>query len=964
MRIGLAVLTMLSFMLDVVTPAAVMSVDLGGEWMKVGVVSPGKPMEIVLNKESKRKTPVAISFRKGERLFGDDALAVHSKNPKVSYIFFPELLGKTLDNPVVKRFQSRFPYYNLVADADTGLVSFKFDEETTYSPEELVAMMLQFARKDAEAFTGQKPIKDVVVTVPAFANQAERRAMERAVNLSGLKLLQLINDNTAAALNYGVFRKKEFNTSQTILFYDMGSTSAVATIVSYQMVRIKERTYAETHPQLQLLGVGFDRGLGGSEITIRLRDYLAEAFSKSRNLNVRDDERALGKLLKEAGRVKVVLSANAEHAAQVEGLMADEDFKHVMTRTELESLCEDLFDRVPGPIERALKASGLTMGEIDQVILIGAGTRVPKVQEVLSNYLGKELGRSLNTDEAFALGAAYKAAELGTGFKVMKFITKDAVVYPIQVNFTRTLAGDEFAGSSESSGTKVVKRVLFQSMTPTPMKKIMTFNKHTDDFDFSVGMADMPHVTDDDIAALGSLRLMSAQVKGVKDAFDAMEDRQESKGIKVHFAIEESGVLSIKGAEFLLEIPGTNETVESEPKKGEDESTFAKFGSTISKLFSGDDAEEKKEDGEKTEGSDGDRSAPDTEPKKSNATKADDNDKPSNKTIVVKKSLTVDVTYTDVPEPSAEMMEKAKQKLKALDGADKKRHDLESSRNSLESFVLEVQEKLYEDDFEKCSTEEEREKLRAACSEISDWLYEDGWTADVPEFKKRLRELKSATADLYDRVHELRERPTVIAALKDMLNQSQHFLGRAREMEEGLFTEVELNKLEETINATQAWSDKIQAEQEATPLTEKPKLTVHLAGEKVTALDREIKYLVNKAKINAAKKAQEEAVRKAEEAKKKAEEAAKHNVTLSGNETETASVEETAPAEETETKGNETETEPGSDSVAPAPDVEASEAPSTTEESTRAPKETPEEGEDTMGENNVDFAGKESHTEL
>jgi len=189
---------------------AVMSVDLGSEWMKVAIVSPGVPMEIALNKESKRKTPVVVSFRDGERTFGEDAQTVGVRFPQNSYAYLLDLVGKTVDNPAVKLFQKRFPYYNIVPDPVRGTVVFQHDSETTYSVEELIAMFFHKARHFAQTSANQA-INEAVLTVPGYFNQAERRAILQAAQLADLKVLQLINDYTAAALNYGIFRRKDFN---------------------------------------------------------------------------------------------------------------------------------------------------------------------------------------------------------------------------------------------------------------------------------------------------------------------------------------------------------------------------------------------------------------------------------------------------------------------------------------------------------------------------------------------------------------------------------------------------------------------------------------------------------------------------------------------------------------------------------------------------------------------------------
>nr|CAG4646331.1 EOG090X07RL [Macrothrix elegans] len=213
-------------------------------------------MEIVLNKESKRKTPVAIAFRDDERTVGEDAYNIGVKYPNNMYFYLLELLGKNIDNPIVQIYKKRFPYYVLEQDKERGTVVFQHNNDLKFSPEELLAMILSKAKEYAENFAHQQ-ISECVITVPPFFNQAERRSMLKAAELAGLKVLQLMNSNTAAALNYGIFRRKDFNeTAQNILFYDMGASSTVATIASYQIVKTKDRGYAEYHPQVSVMGLG------------------------------------------------------------------------------------------------------------------------------------------------------------------------------------------------------------------------------------------------------------------------------------------------------------------------------------------------------------------------------------------------------------------------------------------------------------------------------------------------------------------------------------------------------------------------------------------------------------------------------------------------------------------------------------------------------------------------------------
>lgn len=246
-----------------------MSVDLGSEWMKIAIVSPGVPMEIILNTDSQRKTPLAVAFRDGERFIGDSALNIGIRFPEKTFTHFIDLIGKTsLQSVAVKKYLERFPYHQLVETNDKTIAFVLKDngKELLLTPEELLSMMLNKARHYAEVAsassspTGQaQTITDCVLTVPPYFSQTERKALKHAAYLAGLKVLQLMNVNSAFALNYGIFRRKDFNTSHpsNILFYDMGAGSTLATIASYQLVKTKDRGYVETDPQLTIKGLLF-----------------------------------------------------------------------------------------------------------------------------------------------------------------------------------------------------------------------------------------------------------------------------------------------------------------------------------------------------------------------------------------------------------------------------------------------------------------------------------------------------------------------------------------------------------------------------------------------------------------------------------------------------------------------------------------------------------------------------------
>ncbi|XP_004525071.1 hypoxia up-regulated protein 1 isoform X2 [Ceratitis capitata] len=816
--------------------AAVMSVDLGTEWMKVGVVSPGVPMEIALNRESKRKTPVILAFRDGLRTFGEDAVTVGIREPAAAYGYLLDLLGKTIDNPIVDLYRKRFPYYEIIGDPQRGTVIFKKSDAEQFSIEELVAQILVKAKEFAQESTSQ-PITECVLTVPGYFGQAEREALLTAAELANLKVLQLINDYTAVALNYGVFHGAEINeTAQYIIFYDMGAYKTSAAVVSYQLM--KDKVTKETNPVVQVLGVGYDRTLGGLELQLRLRDYLAAEFNamKKTKTDVTTNSRALAKLFKEAGRVKNVLSANNDHYAQIENLLEDQDFKLQVTREKLEELGADLWPRVAKPLEQALSASGLSLDTISQVIIFGGGTRVPKVQEILKQSIKQELGKSLNADEAATMGAVYKAADLATGFKVKKFVVKDAVIFPIQVTFERD--------PGDGNAVRQVKRVLFGHMNAYPQKKVITFNKHTEDFDFNVHYGDLNHLSAEEISYIGPLNITRVELEKVKELLEQHQsDVVESKGIKAYFTLDDSGIFHCVGVELVYD------------KQKEDEGTLAKLGSTISKLFSKDGAKES---------ADGEEHA-DTEPTKpanktEEAKAAEDKDKLAAKNdtvklVTVKEPISHKITQLFTNPLSGEAFEKSVEKLTSINTAESIRNRLESTLNALESHVIEVQQKLDEDEYASCASPEEKEKILELCSSISDWLYEDHENPTPEMYENRLKELKKLTNVFLARHWEHSERPEALKALDGMIDSAKKFLSSAKNLTEeanpdkDIFTKVEIETLNKVIAETSDWKKVENKAQEQLKRHDEVRLTVKSVTDKMSLLDREVKYMVNKLKI-------------------------------------------------------------------------------------------------------------------
>uniref|UniRef100_H2YJP9 Hypoxia up-regulated protein 1 n=1 Tax=Ciona savignyi TaxID=51511 RepID=H2YJP9_CIOSA len=812
----------------------VMSIDLGSEWIKIAIVKPGVPMEIVLNKESKRKTEVAVYLKDGEREFGSSAIGKGVRFPKNTYIYLQELLGKSLNHPMVQLYQKRFPYYDLIDDPDTGTVTFVHDAEKKifYSPEELMGMMLNYSRNMAEEYA-QQPIDACVLTVPAYFNQAERKSLLYAADLAGLKVSQLMDDNTAAALNYGVFRRHDINTTATyMMFYDMGSSSTTATVISYQVVKVN----GIADPQVSVKGVGFDRTLGGLEMELRLRDHLVKRFNENKKTqsDVTKNPRSMAKLFKEARRLKKVLSANVDHRAQVggfflyccfnmtsqiEGLIDDEDMRVKVTREEFENLCSDLWDRVAQPMKDALKSSELTMDLMSQILLIGGGTRVPKVQEILLKESGNEFCDVTNVSYHL-----YCAPWWNSVFRVKTFHVKAGAVYPIEIEFDRRSTNDEGVES-----VKQVKRTLFQRNNPYPQRKVITFNRFYEDFNFTVNYGDLSFLTDP--KEVFDRKISQVALAGVATAHEKYGggNETESKGVKAHFRMDESGVLNLESVESVYEM---NKTVEAIVNETIDvESTLQKIKDGFSSLFGGSE---------------------DT-----NATKPETK-KMETRVQKVKKSfpLEVQIMSVDHEEPPSAHKQLSEEKLEALSAKDAWKLARETAINKLESYIYDKRDKLYQEEYEQALTNEEREAISTALSEASDWMDELEGEPGPEVFNEKRQQLKDIARPWLRRVKQRQDTIPLMEDLESSFNYSSHFLQAVLALPEEaqIYTPVEITTLGDLIKTSVDWKNETVKAEAALKPYEDPVLKPDDIKQKLMDLNREMQYLINKAKTAKPKK--------------------------------------------------------------------------------------------------------------
>jgi molecular chaperone DnaK len=382
--------------------ARIIGIDLGTTNSCVAILE-GGAARVIENSEGARTTPSIIAFTgDSEILVGQSAKRQAVTNPHNTLFAVKRLIGRRFKDDVVQKDIKMVPYK--ITEADNGDAWIDVHGKKM-APPEVSARVLMKMKKDAEAFLGEE-VTEAVITVPAYFNDSQRQATKDAGRIAGLEVKRIINEPTAAALAYGMDKKRG---DQKLAVYDLGGGTFDISIIEIAEV--------DGEHQFEVLSTNGDTFLGGEDFDLRIIDYLAEEFKKSSGIDLHNDSLALQRLKEEAEKAKIELSSSQQYDINLPYITADATGpKHLnlkMTRTKLESLVEDLIDRTKGPCLTALKDAGLKASEIDEVILVGGQTRMPKVQEYVKNIFGKEPRKDVNPDEAVAVGAAIQAGVLG-----------------------------------------------------------------------------------------------------------------------------------------------------------------------------------------------------------------------------------------------------------------------------------------------------------------------------------------------------------------------------------------------------------------------------------------------------------------------------------------------------------------------------------------------------------------------
>ncbi|KAL8657773.1 MAG: hypothetical protein Q9226_001589 [Calogaya cf. arnoldii] len=726
---------------------SVVGVDFGTQNTVIAVAR-NRGVDVITNEVSNRATPSLVGFGPKSRYLGEPAKTQEISNLKNTVSSLKRLVGRTLNDPdiqIEKTFVSA-PLVDIKGQLGAE-VSYLGNREQ-FTATQLVSMFMSKVKATASAEL-KLPVSDIVISVPPWYTDVQRRGILDAAEIAGLKVLRLINDTTATALGYGI-TKLDLPTAEEkprrVAFVDIGHSNYACSIVEFRK------------GELNVKSTAYDRHFGGRDFDKALVDHFAKEFKEKYKIDINTNPKALVRVATAAEKMKKILSANAQAPLSIESLMNDVDVSSMMKRDDLETLIQPLLDRATVPLEQALAEAKLKPEDIDVIEMVGGCTRVPALKERISKFFGKQLSFTLNQDEAVARGCAFSCAILSPVFRVRDFSVHDIVNYPIEFSWEQ----------SPDIPDEDISLTVFNKGNIMPSTKILTFyRKQPFDLEAKYAKPEMlPGKTNPWIGRFS--------VKGVKA--DSQEDFMICK-LKARLNLH--GVLNVESGYYVEDVEveepipeekeaekkDAKESKEGEKKDSDEPATSAPH--RLKGLFKDAYADAKRSFLGNKPLTNATKQAMDTTEDKANGTAES---KP--KTRKIKKQVRKGDLPLSAGTASLDQATKdaAAEKESQMFMEDKLVADTEDKKNELESYIYELRGKI-DDQYSEFASEEEKTKLKEKLEQSEEWLYDEGDDATRGVYVAKMDEIRFVAGPIVGRYQDKieEERQAVLKAEEEKL---------------------------------------------------------------------------------------------------------------------------------------------------------------------------------------------------
>ncbi|KAK9813890.1 hypothetical protein WJX73_003481 [Symbiochloris irregularis] len=807
--------------------------DIGDQTSCVAVARK-RGIDVLLNKESKRECPSVISFGPKQRQLGTDAVGSLAISPKNAVAQLKRLLGKPFSSPDVQRDIQKVPFSVTEGPGDTVLVNVQYlNEPVSLTPEALVAMILVDLKSIAD--TDGSPVTDCVIGVPAYFADAERRSMLAAAQVAGVNCLRLLNETTATALAYGIYKadlpEKE---ALHVAFVDAGHSALQVSVVAFKK------------GQLQVLSHAWDRNLGGRDFDEVLFEHFVKEFDAKHKLDIKSNARASFRLRVACEKMKKVLSANAEASISVESIVNDVDVRGKLNRDDFEQMCQPLLSRVAQPLETALATAKLQAQDLASVEVVGSSSRVPALIAIIKQVLGQDPSRTMNAKECVSRGCALNCAMLSPIFRVRDFEVIDSFPFGISLSWDKD-------GESVSS-------VLFERNGPIPSTKVLTFKRtaafqlaaaYTEDSPlpeglggrqeiFNVGPPKVPGPAGTDMPRLKvRLRLNLHGLVGIESVLQVEDEEYDEvieKPVKPAAKAAPAAAAAPAPAEPADEpMPDSEAGGEMAPEtpvgSGQEASSAPRTPEPV------DDKNSFKSEGTQPLPTDNGNATP-METEASQATVEKE---------VVKRKRThkLPVPFQAHPhglnQEAITVMYERECEM-ALQG--RIQEATNEAKNALEAYIYATRSKLAET-WAEYATDAERSSLSERLEKMEDWLYEDGEDETKAVYNKQLEDLTKQAAPIAARAQQAESRGPAATALE---NAAQHYLQlvEANKPAHSHISKEDKDKVVSECNAALSWLQQKQDLQAGLRKTDDPVLLAADIKKKTETLSRVCHPLMSK----------------------------------------------------------------------------------------------------------------------